>query len=143
MKSLALWNSLFAGWVSLVVALAVDFFLMPHEIVSEVGTFAAFLFYGAILSLCFFADFLLLIVPSHVYLRRKIAVVDRSFAVSIGTLLFAISVPVWCILADHMVISDMVRFTVFGAISGFVSFYLLVRDLHHEFFSQEAGCRET
>jgi hypothetical protein len=132
MNHLFVWRSLIAGWVSLLVAMAVDYFIIPHNppYASEIGLPTAFVFFGGIFSLYFLADFLLLVVPCFLYLKKRGRPVRRWRWVAVGVVLFVASVPFWSLVSNHWVVSDVIYGSVLGGISGFVSFHLLIGKTH-------------
>lgn len=108
--------------------MAVDFFIIPHNPphTSEIGIPAAYVFFGGLFSLYFLADFLLLVVPCFLYLRRVRRPVQRWPWIALGVILYVTSAPFWSGVSNHWVASDIIYGSVLAAMSGFASFYFLL-----------------
>ena len=119
--------ALLAGWVAFVAIHAGLIFLVPHgpHFAPEVGPSGAFLIFGAVYTGFYLADFALIAVPLYfIHFRRPI----RPWQAALwGAALFALSVPVWCVICRHLYFQDMLSGSAIAVIPGSVSFYVLAR----------------
>lgn len=110
-----------AGWVVLIALAGVFIIFRPEP--SELGRAGFFLVWSALLSIFYVADFLLITVPIHIILHSRLSSTRRLLWSTIGGLLFALSVPLWNLIARGPAFQDIVILGGLGFISGGASFF--------------------
>lgn len=108
------------GWVSLLV-LAAGCVLLWRP--SEIGRLGLFIFWSLILSLGYFADFLLITLPLHGLHEARLRMLKAWMRSAIGGILFALSAPLWNLILRHFDLHDILVHMVLGFISGSICFY--------------------
>ena len=112
------------GWISLLLFAGGCVILWRP---SEIGRIGFFIFWALILSVFYFADFLIITLPLHMLRGPKLQMLNVWTRSVLGGILFAVSAPIWSLLLRHFDSQDIFVHMILGFLSGSICFYFASR----------------
>ena len=116
--------SVLAGWIVMLIVYGCTFFLSPNP-GPEMDPYATFIIFGAILSVFYFADVILITIPCFLF-QKWLGRIRAWQRASYGGVLFGLSAPVWELVCSNRDAGEFYYSAALGFITGFISFLVLV-----------------
>jgi len=115
------------GWVAMIAVFASYMFLLPHgpHFAPEVGPVGSFMTFGTVYSIIYLVDFVLLAIPTYFLLYGRKPPLRRWHWALSGSVLFLLSLIVWCSAYGLRSSAELLFYAVLAAIAGAASFYAL------------------